>query len=137
MTVSHHIVEKSRLVCTKWSGSIGDEDLLDGYRELYENPEWHPGFDEIVDLRSTDMTGVTSQGMQRLSRAVDEYVGGLDGKFKTAVIAPNDLPFGLARIYGVAAEGSTESVRVFRSEVDALDWVGVDKNTLSEIFASP
>ena len=61
-----------------------------------------------MDLRDAQMEGVTSEGLQQLSSLVSRYTNVKPGGFNTAVIAPEDLPFGLARVYEVVSKETPE-----------------------------
>ena len=130
MTILHTINEEHGIVLSSLVGAIADADLLPSYKQLYENKRWKPGFHEIVDLRDAQMDGVTGEGLRRLSSLVEGYIAGKCDGFKTAVIAPEDLPYGLARLYEAVSEESPENVMVFRDLNQALEWIGVDDSIL-------
>ena len=127
MTIDHKIFGEQGIVITTLVGAVTDADILPGYMRLYEDENWKPGYHEIVDLRNAKMDGVTAEGLRSLSVMVEGYVAGKCDRFKSAVVAPKDLPFGLARLYEALSEESPESVKVFRNMKDALGWVGVDE----------
>jgi len=45
--------------------------------------------------------------------------------FKTAIVAPEDLSYGLSKLYESYSEHSPETIMVFREAKDALEWLGV------------
>lgn len=126
MPISFAIHEEQGLFVSRWVGAISDSDLIPSYDRLFANEKYQPGFHELVDLRNANMAGVTVDGSRGLARMVESYLAGKCGSFRTAVIAPEDLSFGIARIYGAVAEESPEDVMVFRELTDALEWIGVD-----------
>jgi len=81
-------------------------------------------------VRNAQLDDVTSDGLHCLSLLVKDYLTGKCEEFKTAVIAPDDLSFGIARIYEAISFNSPESVMVFREKNEALKWIGVDGSTL-------
>lgn len=46
---------------------------------------------------------------------------------KTAIYAPNELNFGLARMYGVFAFGSSQKIEFFYEREKAIQWLRNDK----------
>lgn len=130
MAILHKIYEEYGIVVSTLVRAISDDDLVTAYQELYENERWKPGFNEIVDLRRADMEGVTGEGLRRLSAMVDHYVHGRSEGFKTAIVASDDLPYGLARMYDAISTDSPENVRVFKELDEALDWIGIDGSLL-------
>ncbi len=131
MPILHTINEQLGIVLSSWVGQISDSELLPSYQQLYENELWKPGFHEIVDLRDADMSSVSSEGLDRLASMVKRYTIGKCDEFKTAVVAPDDLHFGIARIYEVHSSESPEIVMVFRDLNRAFEWLGIE-NTLLE-----
>jgi hypothetical protein len=128
MPILHKIDEKLGIVLSTWIGIVSDADAVPAYRQLYEDKRWKPGFHEIVDLREADVSGVTSRGLRAVSGMVDDYTGEECEEFRTAVIAPKDLPFGVARIYQAISDETPERVRVFRDVKTALEWMNVDES---------
>lgn len=131
MPILHTINEQLGIVLSSWVGQISDSELLPSYQQLYENELWKPGFHEIVDLRDADMSSVSSEGLDRLASMVKRYTIGKCDEFKTAVVSPDDLHFGIARIYEVHSSESPEIVMVFRDLNRAFEWLGIE-NTLLE-----
>lgn len=120
-----HLAHK--LVVTTFSGGISDDEILSFYRELYESPEWEPGFHELVDLRDADMS---TNCLKDLTLLVQTYMKSPEEGSKSAVLAPHDLPFALARFYESASEDSPEQVHTFRNKAGALSWLDVEEDLL-------
>ena len=126
MPISHQINEDLNVVISNLEGKITDSELLHSYKNLYENPSWKPGFSEIVDMRKADMSNVSPTGLKKLSDLVTSYTINAKIQFKTAIIAPDDLPFGLGRLYEAYSDESPESTSVFREIDKAFEWLGLD-----------
>ena len=125
MPISFTIYEGQELFVSLWAGSVSDLDMLSSYKDLFENEQYKPGYNEIVDARNAQMDGVTSVGLRNLASMVNQYLSGKTVSFKTAIIAPANSSFGISRMYEVFANDSPEQVRVFREPNDALEWIGV------------
>lgn len=82
----------------------------------------------LWDLRESSVQRLSTNDVLALIKFLNRnaYVR---EKGKTAVVAPKDADFGLARMGEVYAEKLTTSFRVFRSIEDAHDWIrqGLDK----------
>ncbi len=126
MPISFKLYEEHELFLSKWVGEISDSDLLQSYKQLFDNEKYKPGFDEIADTRNANIAGVTSEGLMSLFIMVQQNISGKCESFKTAVIAPKDLEFDMARIYEVFSDDSNENVMVFRSIDSALNWLGIE-----------
>ncbi|MBW1883901.1 MAG: hypothetical protein JRG94_05715 [Deltaproteobacteria bacterium] len=123
-----HVPQK--LVVTTFSGGVSDDEILSYYRDLYESPEWEPGYHEFVDLRDVDMSRVSTDCLKDLTLLVQGYMKSPEDGSKSAVLAPDDLPFALARFYESASEDSPEQVHVFRNKHEALSWLDVGADLL-------
>jgi hypothetical protein len=130
MPILHTINEELGVVLSTWVGSVSDENVVGEYRQLYDNKRWKPGFHEIADMRDVDVSGLTGKGVREVSMMVEGYTAGKCEGFKTAVIASEDLPFGLARMYEAVSNESPESVMVFRTVEAALEWMGVGESLI-------
>ena len=79
----------------------------------------------LWDLTEADVEHLTSQDVRKLARA-PEGISRVRAGGKTAIVAPTDLSFGLARMYefSVDLEDAGIELRVFRSRAEALEWLG-------------
>ena len=109
---------------SKFSGEVTDDELLNSYKEYYENEQWIPLSKELVDSSECERPAITNDGLKRLAKYVENILlnRGIT-TFYTAVYAPYDLPFGISRIYEVIASESPEAVMVFRNLNDAISWI--------------
>ena len=133
MPITFSIYEERGFFVSSWVDAISDSDLLSSYMQLFENEQYKPGFHEIADMRNAQMVGVTSEGMYRLASMAKDHLAGNCESFKTAVIAPEDLAFGLSRIYAAFGYKSPENVMVFKEPDKAFKWIGADSSVLKMI----
>jgi hypothetical protein len=80
---------------------------------------------ELADLSEADLTEITADGVWNLARMVEELFRPHNIFPKVAVYAPNDLDYGMARIYSAHAE-KFEAHRVFRDFDEARAWLLAD-----------
>ena len=106
----------------KWSQVVTDAEVVSSYRAFFESERWVPGYDSLVDLSELDAADLTANGVNSLARLVQSTFERHKIHPKIAVYAPEDVPYGLARMYSVKVE-SFESHEVFRNRQDALDWL--------------
>lgn len=125
--ISHRILPARGVVISTWTGRVGDEDLLPGYRALYEHVDWRPGMHEVGDLRNADLRDITGLGFRRLQAFVASYLKDFDGTFRTAILtASTGLNYGLGRMYEAYAGESPEDVRLCQSAAEVRAWLGMD-----------
>ena len=124
MTITFSPNQEDGYLIAKYIGKITDDELLNSYKAYFENKAWIPLSKEIVDLSELDSTTVTNNGMRRLARYIENILTEREiTAYHTAIYAPNDLTFGLSRIYDVMTDKSPESVMVFRQLSDAVSWL--------------
>jgi hypothetical protein len=104
---------------------LAEEDEM--HRALESQSECGPTFHIMWDMSLADVAHVTPEILRRfVKRAAqlgDRRKGG-----RTAVIAPKDLQFGMARMSEVynEMESAPFSFRAFRSRDEALQWLKSD-----------
>jgi len=109
---------------TRFVGHVDDGQLFDYYGKVYSRPELNPMKDEFVDLSEADMAGVTTLGLEELSRRISTIFSNMGVEsVKTAIYSPNDIPFALGRVYQAWTEISPELVAVFRDDEEAIAWL--------------
>ncbi len=127
MPVKYHIDHERRTVFAKCDGKLTPGELFRYQRDIWSMPEL-AGYDEFVEIIATDMVVPSSVGLDL--RGLAELAASSDARedAKLALVAQDDLAFGLARMYKLyrklEARG-TRQVEVFRSRQEAMDWLGV------------
>src|SRR5258706_6668001 len=125
MPIDYRVDHEHRLVLAEGRGDVTAEDIF-GYRgEAGGRAEVH-GYDEIVDMspvgRIVEPTREGIRAIAELSSSMDPAGGG--GKF--AVVAPQDVAFGLGRMYEAYRDlvgGEPKRVAVFRERAAAMEWI--------------
>jgi hypothetical protein len=125
--IEYRIDHGRRLVVARGLDTLTGEDVFGYQREVWSKPEV-AGYDELVDMTAVREIALASPHRMRdlaaLSAAMDHFPNG--GKF--AIVAPQDLAFGLGRMYEAYRSldsRSTKQVQVFRNWPDALAFLGV------------
>ena len=126
MPAEYQIDKNRRLVLTICSDVLTTADLLAHGDRLLQDPDFIPDFCHFLDLRLVTEVEITSEELRRLAqRSV------FSPESRRALLASNDLTFGLSRMFGIHREMLGETgIRVFRDceHDEALDWV-LAKNT--------
>jgi len=126
MPVEYDVDHERRRVTARIRGHIEFDELTGYQREVWAREDVR-GYDELVDL--TEFAGIS--GADDITRAA-KVLAGLSSSMdspepsKLAVVAPDDMAFGLNRMYEAyreRAEGSTRIVSVFRQFDDAWAWL--------------
>jgi hypothetical protein len=83
----------------------------------------------LLDLTAIDQVWLTSQQVFDMSGARRAAAANLS-RFRTAIIAPDPLAFGTARMYETLMHRSNNEVGVFWDPASAAVWLGVPDNVV-------
>ncbi len=109
-----------------FSGKLLDQDVYEGCLEFYDTV-WKPGEPYLTEVSQADASDISVGVLQKLAELAAERNAG-HPQAKVAVFAPQDLPFGLARMYAALARSRPGEVQVFRNRDEAVDWMLVPAN---------
>ena len=124
MPISYRIDSRCNLVLTTADGVLTDDDVLDHKRKLTADPNFKAGMCEITDIRDVTEFRVTVEGVNKMVATDSANASGL-AEYKLAIIAKQDVVFGMARMYQTLTEGNVPNVRVFRDHEEAARWLGI------------
>jgi hypothetical protein len=115
---SYHIDPAARIVyCRVW-GVLTEAELIDHYKQLAADPAFRSSFRQFGDIREATEILVSGGGMLATARARV-----FDPGVRRALIAQNDLQFGMARMFAIYAEAAKQDIRVFRGADEARRWI--------------
>lgn len=125
MPVAYHADSAKRRILAEASGAIGQQDLFAYQKVVGARPEW-AGFDELFDVSRVDsLLDIRIDNLKALAElAASMDKPGQPTKF--AIVAPQDLYFGLGRMYESLRESaphSTRRIAAFRSRAEAERWL--------------
>src|SRR5512135_245563 len=117
MPIDFWIHRDRRLVWAKARGTLTAEDLFAYQQTAWSRPDV-AGYDELVDMTAvTDIPAPSPAAM----RALADLSASMDapgGRSKFAIAAPDDLSYGLGRMYQThreLASRTTKDTAVFRT----------------------
>ena len=106
------------LVTTTYFGVVTTDCIVSATREYLEHPDFDAGFRALVDL-----TAVTRAEMH----TDDVTKVGLESPYAPgswlALVASDDVTYGLARAFEMTVESRGRMVRVFRDRAEADAWL--------------
>jgi hypothetical protein len=128
MPIEYRIDHGRRMVWATGRGVVTPHDVSAYQREVWARSEL-AGYDELADLRGIEGIAQPSRGNVQELASVSSRMDSPKIPSKFAIVAPEDLAFGIGRMYGSyrsLEEHSTKEVGVFRSLEAALQWLGKD-----------
>lgn len=115
--------EKSLTIFTV-SGAVSADEFSRAIEEFYEKgPVTNKVLFDLTDSFLDQLRSEEILGISRKSRHIPEQrVGG-----KTAIVAPSDLAFGLARMYEFSSDPADIPfvIKVFRTMEEARKWLEI------------
>src|SRR5690348_2984159 len=117
MPIEHEIDLPRRRISARVTGTLTDPEIFAYQREVWSRPEVQ-GFDELVDMTAADHVAVPSTARVQELAQVSARSDPPAGSARMAIVAPQDLAYGLGRMYQTFRAldaASTKEVRVFRS----------------------
>ena len=125
MPIKFTIVKERNYFIAKWEDKINDAEIIEAYREFFEGDEWVPGMNELADFSQSNLADVKSQAFERLGQYIHKiYKENNMANMKCASYAPEDLAFGLLRLYElITDDDSPETTKVFKNIDEAEQWL--------------
>ena len=121
MPISYQIDRTAALIRTRCYGHVTLNEVLGHFRDLRQESALPKRLDVFLDLHE-----VTSRPTAEEIRIASQEPGALQGKVTfgwCAIVVDRDALFGMARMWGILAEGSFVAVNVFRSTTEAEAWL--------------
>ena len=106
----------------EFSGTFTNQDLAHGaidVAELEESSESIPH--RIADLRAVERLEINFVGV--LALALDRRRRQFKNPFKTAIIAPDLVRYGFARMFQTLNDHPQIQIAIFGEEAEALNWL--------------
>lgn len=124
MPVKFELNPRGKYFISRWLGKVSDVEILEAYKGFFGGEAWSPSFNALTDLSQADFADVSADGLMKLAEfSKKNYNKHGISVVKTAVFSPGDLEYGMARVYGAYTHDVPETVEVFRSYQDAVQWL--------------
>ena len=119
MPVTSKIDKEHRLVICEVFGDVVDEDGPELQRLIREDPDFDPGFSQLLDMTRVNKLNVKAETVRMLAQT---SVFSQDAR--RAFVADNAVVFGFSRMFEMLIESmGRKAVRVFRSRDEAVRWL--------------
>lgn len=127
MPIEYRIDHDRKLVQVKAHGTVTDQDVFGYQREVWSRHDT-AGYDELVDMTEVEHIALPSVDRVRQLASLSANMDAASFASKLAIIAPENVAFGLGRMYATYRQMEARSrkhVEVFRSRGEALAFLGV------------
>ncbi|MGB2621179.1 MAG: hypothetical protein WA857_19115 [Candidatus Acidiferrum sp.] len=101
------------------TGVFNKDAALDHQNRLLADPDFDPSYSQLMDY-----THVTQIDLSAADVGLLAVRNVFSSNSRRAFLVPNDVAFGLARMFEMIRESAGErGIRIFRDLEEALDWV--------------
>jgi len=105
------------------TGRVSAEDITRWFREMLGHPEFSSDMNSLWDLSGASLDDFPTKDVRRVESFMRQFQEVRRG-IKAACVCPQDLNFGLARMYEMLAQpGTRVEFRVFRDMREAETWL--------------
>ena len=137
MTIRFRTMPDHNLAILEHIGRTPDDEFLAFYKEFFDSDNYASSMNLLVDLRKADSSPRSKEVLRDFAGFVSGRLAGIVTHPKVAVVASQDLSFGLARMYEVFADSVPWDFVVFRAIDAALAWLGLPENLMARLGDSP
>ena len=124
MTYDYHFDERYPLVYINVKGKDSFSGHIERINRVTSDSKWAPGHNVLIDFTGTTEFEVSNRELEGVA-AAQESRNVVIGDGKLAVVAPEDIIFGLTRMWEALVETRTSmEIHVFRNREDAVRWLG-------------
>ena len=132
MAIQHRIEKNFRVVLFIHTGVVEDAEFVDYYRTFFQQSAVELSFDRIIDLQQADSSVRSVDALQQVVEIMEAAYEDAAPIPKTAVIAPEDVSFGLGRMFQAFDSLGPGQFSVFRTLEDALNWLELPVDSIPE-----
>lgn len=133
MPITYQLKPDERLVILTHVGAVSDDEFLSFYKALYKDTRFDKSFNLLVDLRQAESSVRSTAVLREFSQFVQQQFVNTTTRTKVAVVASEDISFGLARMYEVLSDAVPWEFVVFRTAKAALAWLGLSENLMDDL----
>lgn len=130
MPITFHFRAEDNLVICVHKGDRPDDEFLAACKNMYRNELYDLSMNRLIDMREAVSDTRSTVALRQLAEFVNMQFIESNEHPKIAVIAPNDLSFGISRMYEIFADAVPWELVVFRSVDAALAWLGLPEDLM-------
>ena len=122
MPVEHWINRVKRISVAEFSGRCTLLDIQAYHFGLLSDPEWSRDLRRLADFSGVTDFDVSPNDLQKLVKSVRQLTEEFS-KARVAVVAPQNIIFGMGRMFQMMSEDLNHPYQIFRTKEAALDWL--------------
>ena len=136
MPIIYKIVPDRKAAYIKAIGEVTVEDILLEGAKMFAQSEWENGFSILCDYREVTEFNIDTKQVRMIVEQDMKHDPMLD-KSKCAVVATDDLVYGMSRMWEILSADTRLTTEVFRDINDAINWLELDLDIFDSIKGPP
>jgi len=127
MTISSKIDPAHNIIVRTAMGELSADDVKNAFDATLVHTDFRKEMDVIWNLEHADLSKLTKDDFMNVVKLLSEGSDQRGFNYKIAIVAPNDLTFGMSRMFeGYGAE-LPASIKVYRDIDSAYHWINPKK----------
>lgn len=123
MAVNTEIDEKRNLLIHHFSGSVSLQTLMKTIENTLTNPKYRVGMNAIWVCDDGTKVNLSSEDTQKVSEYARKVFDKKGMSYKLALVASDDLPYGMTRVYEGWSNDRPITINIFRQLDEAFAWI--------------
>ena len=123
MPTKLNIDAKANIVYSTFYGDMTTKDLVQHIAAIRKHPDFNPDFDELIDASGVRSFDVPSEDVRELASQKSPF----HPQAKRALVAPQDLVFGLGRMFQTFGSDQRPHFIVVRTLEEAHRRLGLER----------
>ena len=120
MPASYEIDANRKLVTSRLSDPVTEDEVNDHNQRLRTDPAFDPSYRQLVDMTGLTEIIVSTRMIDQTS--IDHFFN--PGSLR-AFVASTDAIFGMSRKFALQSESVGQTIHVFRDMRQAEEWLGL------------
>lgn len=123
MSVNTKIYKDKNLVVHTISELLTLTVIVRTIEKTVEDPDYLPGMNAVWHFVNLKKVDITSQDLMYVAKYASEAIDEGGKEYKLALVAGDDLPFGLTRLYEAWSSDRPVIIQNFRDLDEAMLWI--------------
>ena len=133
MSIVSNVYDDLKLIVTVHHGDVSDEQCIEQYRQLFDSVPDFVKYDKLVDTREASSETRSPACLRMIVELMQDRFSTTLSSTRTAIVASDDLGYGMARMYRAYRRLLPGQVEVFRGLESAAGWLGIDTCHLTSL----
>ncbi len=126
MAINNQIDSENNLIVRTILGELTMSDILDAINDSLADEEFSKDMHVIWNFNDADVSNQTTDDILEIIGHIKNSMDKRGSHYKIALVAPEDLSFGISRIFAGYGSELPLSIGVHRTIDDAYKWIKSD-----------